>query len=108
MRPIAQKVTVKTREQMGNMRLPMTLDKFSFMMLLVFAASSFCSSSQDLICSTFVSGTIFDVLLFLNTSWMVRRTTSRKGMVIVKSIQMSIILMYDVTGRLWERPKKLK
>ena len=26
----------------------------------------------------------------------------------VKSIQMSIILMYEVTGKLWERPRKLK
>ena len=31
-----------------------------------------------------------------------------KGMLMVKIIQMSIILTYDVTGKLWEIPKKLE
>ena len=31
-----------------------------------------------------------------------------KGTLMVKIIQMSIILTYDVTGKLWEIPKKLK
>ena len=30
-----------------------------------------------------------------------------KGMLMVKIIQMSIILTYDVTGKLWEIPRKL-
>ena len=31
-----------------------------------------------------------------------------KGMLMVKIIQMSIILTYDVTGKLWEIPRKLE
>ena len=34
-------------------------------------------------------------------------TISAKGYIMVKIIQMSIILMYDVVGRLWLMPMKL-
>ena len=105
--PTAQKVMVKTREQMGNIRLPIAqVTLVIFMLLFFFATSS--SSDCTFSTSTRGSGTIWNVLGRLNTSWRVCRTTSRKGMVIVKSIHMSIILMYEVTGRLWERPRKLK
>ena len=34
--------------------------------------------------------------------------TSAKGTIIAKIIQMSSILMYEVTGKVWERPRKLQ
>ena len=68
--PTAQKVMVKTREQMGNIRLPNAQVTLVNSMLLFFFATS---SSSDFTFSTSTrgSGTIWNVLGRLNTSWAV-------------------------------------
>ena len=68
--PTAQKVMVQTMEQMVNMRLPIAqVTLVNSMLLFFFAASS--SSDFTFSTSTRVSGTIWNVLGRLNTSWMV-------------------------------------
>ena len=49
----------------------------------------------------------FDRALFLKKSFAHTSAISVKGYIMVKIIQMSIILMYDVVGRLWLMPMKL-
>ena len=113
MNPTTQNMTVKTREAIGSIRLPISFVKVGLILVLVFPSSSCFSSSPLLADLTSIKSTLepratWDALGRFDTSLVVWSTTSRKGMVIVKSIQMSIILMDEVTGRLWERPRNLR
>ena len=58
--------------------------------------------------SLFHNKPCFDKALFLKKSFAHTSAISVKGYIMVKIIQMSIILMYDVVGRLWLMPIKLE
>ena len=97
-------VLLKMREVIGKMSRPVKI------MLQCFLVSS---SSWPLAERTFTTSICFSRPKRgadgrLDTSLMVCMTTSVKGTVIVKSIQMSIILIYEVTCRLWESPRNLQ
>ena len=59
------------------------------------------------ICKGWTNQPCFATALFLKNSLAQTSTISAKGYIMVKIIQMSIILMYDVVGRLWLMPMKL-
>ena len=58
--------------------------------------------------SFFAKLMVGEILRFLRCWLRACMATSAKGTIMAKIIQMSSILMYEVTGKVWERPRKLQ